>query len=136
MRTETRVYSDDKKKLLKAFGGSELRSVTHDKKGRHDELVFEFADGKTMRLETEADCCSSTWIEHLTVPDDIDGATLVGIEDCGEWGEAKQTIKDHPEHDCLQIYETRFRTTRGDVVCEYRNASNGYYGGDLRPVWK
>jgi hypothetical protein len=30
-----------------------------------------------------------------------------------------------------KVYNTRFRTDRGDIVLEYRNSSNGDFGGEL-----
>lgn len=30
------------------------------------------------------------------------------------------------EHECLQVYQTHFKTAKGDIVLEYRNSSNGY----------
>jgi hypothetical protein len=35
------------------------------------------------------------------------------------------------DHECLTVYQTHFRTERGDVTLEFRNSSNGYYGGYL-----
>lgn len=31
----------------------------------------------------------------------------------------------------LKIYGCKISTTKGDIVIEYRNESNGYYGGNL-----
>ena len=97
----------------------------------NDGMAFEieFEDG-IQRFEVYADCCSSSWIEHLDVPSNVKGSTLLSIDE--------QTISNdsHPEYDCLQVYETRFRTNKGDIVLEYRNSSNGYYGGSLVMVDK
>lgn len=96
-------------------------SVTPDK----DRLVFTLAGGRTLTYEAEGDCCSESWIEHITVPSDIAGATVtaVGEREMGEFEKDYETIR---------VYETSFRTDRGDIVVEYRNSSNGYYGGTLR----
>lgn len=88
-------------------------------------LTFTFQDGSTAAFRAEGDCCSSTWIEHLTVPDDMAGSVLEAVI------EGEPTEEQHPEHECLQTYKTTFRTPKGDIVVEYRNASNGYYGGYL-----
>ncbi len=106
--------------------GKKVRSVTQDKSGGF--LTFVFDDDSTATFETYADCCSSTWIEHLELPTDVEGATLIDVEDVG------MGVSDDPSYECLQLYETRFKTDRGDIVVEYRNSSNGYYGGSLERV--
>lgn len=35
------------------------------------------------------------------------------------------------EDEYLQFYGFKIQTQKGDVVIEYRNSSNGYYGGNL-----
>jgi hypothetical protein len=90
-----------------------------------DRITFKFQDGFERSFGVEGDCCSSSWIEHLEMPNDIAGATLLEVEDVGA-GEI-----DSPDHECLQVYNTRFKTDRGEIVLEYRNSSNGYYGGYL-----
>lgn len=44
----------------------------------------------------------------------------------------KEPVEDE-EYEYLQFYGFKLQTEKGDVVIEYRNSSNGYYGGDL--VW-
>jgi hypothetical protein len=34
--------------------------------------------------------------------------------------------------DCIRVYQTSFATPKGEIVVEYRNSSNGYYGGWLQ----
>jgi len=96
-------------------------TATEDK----ERLVFTLTDGRTLTYVAEGDCCSVSWIEHLTVPPDIAGSvvTAVGEREMGEMEQVYGTIR---------VYETSFRTDRGDIVVEYRNSSNGYYGGNLR----
>jgi hypothetical protein len=93
----------------------------------NEEFVIEFEDG-IQRFQVQGDCCSQSWIEHFTVPNDVDGATLLSVEESGG------TEEKHPDHECLLVYETRFRTNRGDIVLEYRNSSNGYYCGYIEMV--
>ena len=95
-------------------------------------LVLSFTDGEPVHFQVEGDCCSWSWVEHLESPNDLDGATLVSVDQFG-LGEIDST-----EHECLKVYQTRFRTSRGDIVVEYRNSSNGYYGGWMYrydPTW-
>jgi hypothetical protein len=95
-------------------------SVSEDK----EQLVFTLADGRTLTYTAEGDCCSHSWIEHLTVPPDIAGSVITGWkqQDMGETEADYETIK---------VYQTSFITAKGEIVVEYRNSSNGYYGGWL-----
>ena len=93
-------------------------AVSEDK----ERLTFTLDDGRTITYHTEGDCCSTSWIEHLTVPPDIAGVqvTAFGEQDMGEFEESYDTIR---------VYQTAFATNRGEIIVEYRNSSNGYYGG-------
>lgn len=94
-------------------------------------VEFTFQDGYKKSFTVSGDCCSTSWIEHLEIPGDIVGATLLSVEDGGP------ITQDHDAHDKenggdeIQVYNTAFRTDRGDIVLEYQNSSNGYYGGSL-----
>src|SRR3990167_6456995 len=112
-------------------------------------LTISFYGDDPLVLEAVGDCCSSSWIEHLEMPADIDGATFYGEHkesdevsawdnhECRKcehqemWEEGDSGCKGGCGHDSLQVYNTRFPTSRGDIVVEYRNDSNGYYGGSL-----
>ena len=75
----------------------------------------------------DADCCSHTWVEHIELPAMGFPAKVLGIEEIDLPGSAD----NHPDHDCLQVYGTKITTDKGDIVIDYRNSSNGYYGGSL-----
>lgn len=93
-----------------------------------ETVTFHFLCGATCSFKVYGDCCSSSWIEHFELPGDIRGAYVMDVIDGGGVEVA------HPDHECLQVYNTTFRTTLGDIVLEYRNSSNGYYGGALEDV--
>ncbi|GAC1455464.1 MAG: hypothetical protein PVSMB1_04960 [Gemmatimonadaceae bacterium] len=134
------------------FGGGETQflplvgrkligvSVSKDK----NVLVFQFADGGEVKYNADGDCCSSSWIEHIEVPNDIAGAEVISVSEApvidatdddtkNPRGVEKYEWEDEPrrEHECLQVYQTVFGTTKGEIAVEYRNSSNGYYGGSL-----
>ena len=96
-----------------------------------NRVTFCFEDGFARAFGVEGDCCSNSWIEHLELPRDVAGAKLLSVED------SNRITQDHPEHDeenggeAVAVYNTRFLTDRGEIVLEYRNSSNGYYGGFL-----
>lgn len=112
--------------------GRPLTSVTlsPDK----ERITFAFQDGGSQSFAVEGDCCSHSWIEHLELPcapEDLDGVPIIAVyDDAG----TEPTEEEKAAADCLQVYANRFRTARGDIVLEYRNDSNGYYGGSLVPV--
>src|SRR5271165_888643 len=94
------------------------------------EIDFEFQDGSTQSFWTYQQCCSSSWIEHLELPNDIDGATILSIESSDMF----EPFEFHDRNDCIKVYNTVFHTDRGEIVLEYRNSSNGYYGAELVAV--
>lgn len=114
-----------------------LKSVVldQDKEG----ITFTFLDDSVETFKVEGDCCSHSWVEHLEVPDDLEGAIILGIEDADMEPHDGHECDDPDEynsscgHECLQVYHTRFQTDKGAIVLEYRNDSNGYYGGWLEP---
>lgn len=91
-----------------------------------EALLFETSDGNAI-VKTDADCCSHTWIEHIELPALGFPATVLSVEDLDLPG----SDDNHPEHDCLQVYGCKIVTDRGEIIIDYRNSSNGYYGGSL-----
>lgn len=117
--------------------GRTLTSVRQD----GDDVVLRFTDG-VKRYRAYGDCCSSSWIEHLTVPDLGRGAEVLRVtevdvpvsDEMKAEQDARLKAKGEYETDCLQVYHTAIATTKGEVIIEYRNDSNGYYGGYLEEV--
>ena len=93
-----------------------------------EAIKFLTTDGEIV-ARCDADCCSSTWIEAIenTVREFPALVTAAaGIEDG-----LPEPVEDDPEHDFLQFYGFKVTTDKGVIVIDYRNASNGYYGGSL-----
>src|SRR3990167_10396497 len=91
-----------------------------------EEIVFKFQDNTEYVFGVEGDCCSYSWIEHLEMPLDINGAMLLSVN------YSAPITSDHIDHDDngeISVYNTVFRTNHGDITLEFRNSSNGYYGG-------
>jgi hypothetical protein len=101
--------------------------LTKDK----ESIVFRFESGAPRAFGVEGECCSHSWIEHLDMPTDIHGATLLSVEDGAGVPWDGHECNPACGHGSLAVYNTKFRTDRGDIVLEYRNDSNGYYGGYL-----
>lgn len=112
---------------LDSMKGKQLASIAHDALS----VTFTFTDGSRVTFDVAGECCSRSWIEHLETPRDLEGATVVG------WSESDMDVRgectdgDYPDQNCLKVYRTTINTNRGEIVLEYRNSSNGYYGGSL-----
>lgn len=103
--------------------GRKLRSIELSEDRQYITVTFE--DETYIKFYTEGDCCSSSWVEHLNLPGDIKGATFLSAEDSGRVDAFDEG------YEYIQVYNTVFHTSVGDIVLEYRNSSNGYYGGCL-----
>jgi hypothetical protein len=94
-----------------------------------EAIQFILADGSTVIARCDADCCSHTFIESIEAPAFGFPATVVKAVEL-DWD--KEPLSDE-EYECLQFYGFKIETDKGDIVIDYRNSSNGYYGGSL--VW-
>lgn len=92
-------------------------------------IRFSILGEEPIIARTEGDCCSVSWIEHVELPAGGFPAVVHEVQDLALPG----SCEDHPIYDCLQVYGLKITTDKGDMVIDYRNSSNGYYGGSL--VW-
>lgn len=102
---------------------------------RDDVLRIKTGEGE-FECRVSADCCSRSWIETIEAPNDLRGAEILDVVDSGACPDAEgfeQSFVRSESGNELKVYSTTIRTTKGDVVIEYRNESNGYYGGSLLP---
>ena len=89
-----------------------------------ETLVMALADGRTASMSVEGDCCSRSWIEYVS-DDSWRRGPITAFADGGQvadWERDSETIK---------VYQVTFKTEFGSIVAEFRNESNGYYGGYL-----
>lgn len=91
-------------------------------------LRFDVEGGEPIVARADGDCCSDSWIEALDTPELLIGGTVTDVEDI-----AMPVGEQETEDGLIQFYGCRITTDRGSCVIDYRNESNGYYGGDL--VW-
>ena len=97
------------------------------------ETLSVVADGERYLYRVCGECCSSSWIEHLEGADSVIGGTVTQVE------ELDMNANDEKEHcelcknsDVLSVYQTLIKTEKGTATLEYRNDSNGYYGGYIQ----
>lgn len=74
----------------------------------------------------DGDCCSSTWIEHITLPAMGFPCLVINMEGL-EMPEDEKT----DDYEVIAFYGLKIGTDKGDMIIDYRNESNGYYGGNL-----
>lgn len=94
-----------------------------------EAILFQTTDGD-MVVRVDADCCSYTWVEGIELPALGFPAIVSKVEDL-ELPETTAPSKFHSDPDVLAFYGCKIVTDRGDIVIDYRNDSNGYYGGSL-----
>jgi hypothetical protein len=93
-------------------------------------LLFQTTEGDVPVL-VDADCCSYTWVENVELPALGFPATVTAVEELDLPEDAGPQSAFHPDHEYLQFYGCKISTDRGEIVIDYRNDSNGYYGGNL-----
>jgi hypothetical protein len=88
-----------------------------------DYVTFHTTEGN-INAAAEGGCCSHTWVESIEGPKT---GKVIAVED------TKLRSEDYDEDgDVIQFYS--FKVTiegKGYLDIEYRNSSNGYYGGSL-----
>ena len=78
----------------------------------------------------EGDCCSSSWIEHFENVAMLFDNKIDEIQDITSFVD-EEDITD----ECVQVYGIKFIVLgRGTAILEFRNGSNGYYGGWIEMV--
>lgn len=89
-----------------------------------EAILFKTTDGEIKAL-CDADCCSHTWVENIELPVNGLPATVTSADDID--------LNDNldTQNGELDFYGFKITTDKGDIVIDYRNESNGYYGGNL-----
>jgi hypothetical protein len=98
------------------------------------ELGFELTGGERMAFYTDGDCCSQSWIEAVENVDSLIGGKVTGANEI-DMGDVTDTYDeaDPPPQEFVQAYGVEVSVEgRPTFKLEFRNASNGYYGGSLR----
>lgn len=102
--------------------------------GRTISAVELASDKKAIRFRTDegdvvaradGDCCSSTWIEHVELP--VLPAKVTAVESVP----MPDLPKGEDDYEVVVSYGFKITTDKGYLDIEYRNESNGYYGGEL-----
>jgi hypothetical protein len=92
-----------------------------------ERVIFHCETGSHI-FEAYGDCCSVSWIETFDNADQLKGEIL-SIEEL-ELPQEPEGL-DLSNYDVLAIYGYSIKTEKGQFVLDFRNDSNGYYGGSL-----
>ena len=111
--------------------GATVTKIEIDK-GR--EYFLRFTTDKGIFLyNTEGDCCSETWFYHLLGVDCLLGHKIVSVQDTEpDDSHINDDGKSRQEWD--EIYGIKITSDIGYMDIEFRNSSNGYYGGHLEYI--
>jgi hypothetical protein len=90
-------------------------------------IRFDIEGGDPIVAHADGDCCSRSWIEYVETPENLLG-TVTAVEDIDL---AKEGTWDKDGYEYVQFYGCKITTEKGSSLLDYRNESNGYYGGSL-----
>jgi len=94
--------------------------IATDKKA----IRFQVDGGEPVIARADGDCCSNTWIESVGLPALGFPAKVREVTDLALPNEAT-------DDGCTAFYGCAIDTDSGRITIDYRNESNGYYGGNL-----
>ena len=93
------------------------------------EMTF-VTDKGDFSFYCDADCCSESWINHINFVDALLGGTVI-TTDAVDMHSALGVEPEATRQEVDQVLLHRVTTDKGVCVIEFRNSSNGYYGGWL-----
>ena len=128
------VWTNTFKSFLESVREKKLSEIWV--KDNNKELVLIFEDGYQRALHAVGDCCSTSWIEHITIDGEVFGQPIIAVseKDLPIIKKVGEQLAEFDEHSLIQAYSTVFSTPMGRIELEYRNESNGYYGGELEDM--
>ena len=102
------------------------KKITQIKIADDKEAILFICEDGEVKVRCYADGCSHTWVEHIELPALGFPALVVSVNylDMPDLGPSD-------ECDVIAYYGCKITTDKGDLVIDYRNSSNGYYGGSL-----
>jgi len=109
-------------------------------------IKFILSDNSEMIYATNGDCCSETWFSDFTGIDCLINEEIFEIEELELPYDGEMLLAQRSRQEEDKLYGYCFKTQKGYATLEYRNSSNGYYGGscgliipkpdDLDPYYK
>lgn len=102
------------------------KAITSIELAKDKKAIRFTTDGGGIIARARGDCCSETWVESIEISTREFPATVLSVDDI-----------EMPNHGSPSYYEViayygcKIVTDKGHIIIDYRNSSNGYYGGDL-----
>jgi len=96
----------------------------------NDYIAFTTDTGKVIEYDAYGDCCSISWFAHIDNLKALIGNKINSVEARKMW--TKEEIKkaeSEGDYEVLALYGYLLKTNKGTCDIEFRNDSNGYYGG-------
>ena len=90
-------------------------------------ILFKCDDGDHV-AKTDGDCCSTTWVESISLPAAGFPCKVLKAEEI-----PMPDLGSPSDYEVIAYYGYKIETNKGEIVIDYRNESNGYYGGSL--IW-
>jgi len=89
-------------------------------------IIFD-TDKGGLSYTVEGDCCSYSWFESIQGVDALLLGTVTEVEELfiDSWTDETDEL--------IQSYGFKIKTNKGYATIEFRNSSNGYYGGWCNP---
>ena len=120
-------------KIMQELLGRTVNEVYLDKSQQH--AIRFMTDQGPIQYRADGDCCSESWFYAVSGLDALLNQIVTNVEEIymdEKLPEVKAIIEDgktRQEYD--QLYSVKITTPRGVCELEFRNSSNGYYGGTL-----
>jgi len=105
-------------KYLVGYVINEMK-IADDKKA----VLFKTDKGDVV-AKMDGDCCSYTWAEHIEIVSFP--ATVLDVEDID-----MPDLGSCDDYEVIAYYGCKITTDKGHIIIDYRNSSNGYYGGNI-----
>lgn len=112
------------------------KTVTGIRVSKDREFIRFETDGAALDFATYGDCCSTSWIEHVSGLDALRAGPVLEVVADELTPEVPSDEPSLHRDESVQQYFYRLRTTGGTCTLEMRNASNGYYGGGMTYLGK
>lgn len=120
----------------------EISAILTDDERRYLVFILQiFSNPEYLIYEAEGDCCSTSWFESISNPEYLIGALgnqILGVEYKNEVELGDHDKQRDDLENCISVYGYTLKTQHGYSDIEFRNESNGYYGGycEYRPELK
>jgi hypothetical protein len=109
--------------MMKELVGKTIQAIWIDG-DEQGYLSFDTNDGQ-FRYVAQGDCCSESWFYHILGADALLGHTVTSVVEV----DMPDPTDGFSRQEVDQLYGINIRTDVGMADVEFRNSSNGYYGG-------